>query len=171
MKITVRSVRDEDSVFINQIRTMDGVRETTLGLLSDRIDQSANTIKELKDNSHILVAEIKENDQKKVIGVVSLALKKNPRARHVGKIIIMVNEHYQRNGVGKELLKEIIDLADNWLMLVRLELTVFADDINAVKLYESFGFEIEGTLRHAAIKNGKYDDLYTMARINKNMIK
>ncbi len=42
-------------------------------------------------------------------------------------------------------MSEILDLADTWLMLVRIELGVFTDNEKAIKLYEKFGFEIEGT--------------------------
>lgn len=61
--------------------------------------------------------------------------------------------------------KALIDLADNWLMLVRLELTVFADNERAVHLYESLGFEREGIRRKAAVRNGVYMDEIAMARI------
>lgn len=42
-------------------------------------------------------------------------------------------------------MSEILDLADNWLMLARIELGVFTDNEKAIKLYEKFGFKIEGT--------------------------
>ncbi len=38
-------------------------------------------------------------------------------------------------------MSEILDLADNWLMLVRIELGVFTDNEKAIKLYEKFGFK------------------------------
>jgi putative acetyltransferase len=34
----------------------------------------------------------------------------------------------------------------------------------AIKLYKSFEFEIEGTRKYAAIRNGQYADEYIMAR-------
>lgn len=171
MKFTIRPVKVEDAVFINQIRTMDGVRETTLGIISERPEKIQEEIKNLPENKHVLVAEVKESEIKKVAGMVELTIRRNPRMRHVGKLLLMVNEQYQKNGIGKELMNNIIDLADNWLMLLRLELTVFADDERAISLYNGLGFEIEGTLKYAAVKDGKYADLYKMARINKNLIK
>jgi putative acetyltransferase len=38
----------------------------------------------------------------------------------------------------------LLDLADNWLKLVRVELDVFSDNQKAISLYQSCGFEIEG---------------------------
>ncbi len=40
-----------------------------------------------------------------------------------------------------------LDLADNWLNLSRVGLTVYVDNSAAVTLYKRFGFEIEGTHR------------------------
>jgi putative acetyltransferase len=58
----------------------------------------------------------------------------------------------------------ILDLADNWLMLKRVELSVFVDNEPALALYRSFGFVVEGTKKFAAIRNGAYMDEYLMAR-------
>jgi putative acetyltransferase len=41
-------------------------------------------------------------------------------------------------------MENILDLADNWLMLVRIELDVIEDNERAIHLYRSFGFEVEG---------------------------
>jgi putative acetyltransferase len=48
---------------------------------------------------------------------------------------------------------------------VRIELTVFADNAGAVALYKRFGFEIEGTHRAYALRDGAYADTFSMARI------
>ena len=59
-----------------------------------------------------------------------------------------------------------LDLADNWLNFVRLELTVYTDNAVALALYRKFGFEVEGTLKSYAFRNGRFIDAYTMARIS-----
>lgn len=69
-------------------------------------------------------------------------------------------------GIGKKLLEEILDIADNWLMLVRVELGVYTDNEKAIGLYKSLGFEKEGIKKYSAIRNGKYVDEYMMARYN-----
>src|SRR5712691_4482721 len=47
--------------------------------------------------------------------------------------------------VGTALMTAAIDLADNWLDLSRLELTVYTDNEAAMRLYKKLGFVIEGT--------------------------
>lgn len=79
---------------------------------------------------------------------------------------IMVHNDFHGKGVGKRLMETLTDLADNWLMLKRTDLTVFPDNHAAIKLYEKFGFIVEGTMKYAAIRRGKYADLLMMARYN-----
>ncbi len=88
-----------------------------------------------------------------------------PRMRHVGSIGIAVRDDWQGKGVGTALMEAALDLAGNWLNLTRIELRVYVDNPAAVALYKRFGFEIEGTHRRLAFRNGGYVDAYSMARI------
>ncbi len=45
----------------------------------------------------------------------------------------------------QRLMREMIEMCDNWLRVDRIELTVFVDNAPAIKVYKKFGFEIEGT--------------------------
>lgn len=166
MNLNIRPVKMEDAVQINEIRIMDGVRENIMALTSERVARAEGMINGLTANDHMFVAEIEENEIKRVVGVIGLNVNQSPRARHSGSIGIMIHKDYQGQGIGRALLNKVIDLADNWLMLVRLELGVFTDNERALNLYKSLGFEIEGTKRCALIKNGKYADEYLMSRIS-----
>ena len=76
-----------------------------------------------------------------------------------------VRDDWQGRGVGTELLKAAIDLAERWLNLTRLELFVFTDNKPAIRLYERFGFAVEGTLRQYAYRDGRFVDALAMARL------
>ena len=76
-----------------------------------------------------------------------------------------VRDDWQGKGVGTALMEAVLDLADNWLNLTRVELTVYTDNAAGIALYKKFGFEIEGTHRRYAFRNGEYADAYSMARI------
>jgi putative acetyltransferase len=76
-----------------------------------------------------------------------------------------VHDEWQGKGIGTALMLAAVDLSDNWLNLRRLELEVYTDNESAIRLYERFGFEREGTLRQHAFRNGRYVDAYLMARL------
>ena len=58
------------------------------------------------------------------------------------------------------------DYADRWAGALRLELTVYADNLPAIALYRKFGFEVEGTHRAYAMRDGRYVDALCMARLH-----
>ena len=100
-----------------------------------------------------------------VVGQLGLETFTRPRRRHVGEIGMAVRDDWQGKGVGTALMEAALDLADNWLGLTRIELSVYTDNTAGVALYKKFGFEVEGTHRRYALRNGEYVDAYSMARI------
>jgi putative acetyltransferase len=61
-------------------------------------------------------------------------------------------------------MQAICDYADRWAQVLRLELTVFADNDRAIALYRRFGFVEEGRHRGFAMRDGRYVDALAMAR-------
>ena len=79
---------------------------------------------------------------------------------------ISVAREYQRRGVGAALMAALCDYADRWAGVLRLELTVYADNAPAIALYRKFGFQTEGTHRAYALRDGAYADVLAMARLH-----
>jgi putative acetyltransferase len=111
---------------------------------------------------YALVAEV-DNDLVGQIGLTTFPLA--PRRKHVGAIGMAVRDDWQGKGVGSALLQVVTDLADNWLNLSRLELEVYTDNEPAVHLYQKSGFEVEGIKKMYAFREGRYVDVYAMARL------
>jgi L-phenylalanine/L-methionine N-acetyltransferase len=88
------------------------------------------------------------------------------RRRHVVTIGISVAREAQGQGVGTALMHAMCDYADRWMGVLRIELTVYADNEAAIALYRKFGFEIEGRHRGYAMRDGRYVDAFAMARIH-----
>ena len=88
------------------------------------------------------------------------------RRRHAMMLGISVMRQAQGKGVGPALMQALCDYADSWAGVLRLELTVFDDNARAIELYRKFGFEIEGTHRGFAMRNGTYATALTMARLH-----
>lgn len=89
----------------------------------------------------------------------------SPRRSHAMHLGLAVRAEYQGRGVGSALMAALLDLADNWLNVFRIELTVFTDNERAIALYRKFGFEHEGTHRAFALRAGRYADVHAMARV------
>jgi L-phenylalanine/L-methionine N-acetyltransferase len=89
----------------------------------------------------------------------------NPRQQHVASLGIAVADAYQGRGVGRALMNACLDFADRWANYARVELTVHADNVRAVKLYESLGFAYEGRLKDYSYREGGYIDALFMGRL------
>jgi len=90
------------------------------------------------------------------------------RRRHVAGLGICVARERQGQGVGSEMMKRLLEWADNWAGYLRIELNVYTDNERAIALYRRFGFEMEGTHRADALREGVYVDTHTMARFHPN---
>jgi L-phenylalanine/L-methionine N-acetyltransferase len=88
------------------------------------------------------------------------------RRRHAMMLGILVAPSAQGQGVGTALMAALCDYADNWLGILRMELDVYSDNLIAQSLYKKFGFELEGTHRAYAMRNGVYVDSLSMARFH-----
>lgn len=162
MDYIIRPSEPADADGLARLRRMRGVFETTMGLPSSRTADSEAFLDALEDEDHHFVAIAEDGT---LIGAVGLMVRANPRTRHVGSVGIFVHTDWQNQGVGTALLETVLDLADNWLMLKRVELEVFATNARARHVYEKLGFELEGCRRMAVIQNGAYVDELMLARL------
>jgi putative acetyltransferase len=157
--IVIRGAETEDLAAIVAFGNQRSVAAGTLGLLYQTLADGQERFR--FDATHrMLVAEV----EGQVAGSIGLVLYRHRRA-HVGSIGMSVAEEFQGRGVGTARMAAMIDLADNWYNLRRLELEVYTDNDVAIRLYKRFGFEIEGTHRSYAYREGAYVDAYSMARL------
>ena len=87
------------------------------------------------------------------------------RRSHAGSIGLGVHDDWVSNRIGHPLFAALVDVADKWLGLRRLELTVHADNANAIALYQQFGFVEEGLFRAYALRDGVLVDTLAMGRV------
>jgi len=114
------------------------------------------------EGTYPLVAEV----DGEVVGQLTLhSNPTRPRRAHAGALGMAVRDDWHGRGVGTALMAACLDLADNWLNLTRVELEVYTDNEPALRLYKKFGFEIEGTMRRYAYRDGQWVDAYFMARL------
>lgn len=157
--VTIRPVRVDDAEAIWRITQQEGVIETILALPSDRLEQRRERLAALGPDEHWFVAEA----EGAAVGLAGLSVGAG-RLRHSGHIFLFVARERQGQGVGTRLLETLLDVADRWLLLRRVELTVFAENERACQLYERLGFEREGLRKLSVISQGEIKDEWLMAR-------
>jgi len=99
-----------------------------------------------------------------IVGMAGLHVAAGKR-RHSASLGMSVDDAYHGRGIGRKLLEALLDVADNYLGLTRVELEVLVDNARAIRLYERMGFEHEGCKRKAIFRGGRYVDAYVMARL------
>lgn len=102
-----------------------------------------------------------------VIGNIGLEQFSRIRRSHAGGLGMGVAQAWQGKGVGSTLLAAALDIADNWMNLQRVELSVYNDNEAAIGLYRKFGFETEGLFRDYAVRDGRLVDTLSMARLRR----
>lgn len=162
--VCIRSLTKLDIEALNKIRRSEGVFESILSLKDETISETYQYFMTELDRSHTFIAEI-DGDKESVVGYIKLVIDEEKRRKHKGRISIAVHKDYQGNGVGSKLFKAAIDLAKNWLMLKKLELTVLETNQNAIAMYEKYGFEVEGVFKEDTVVNGKYENVVSMGMI------
>lgn len=162
--IVIRRAEFADAARLQRVYASTNTYSGTLQLPHPSLEMWQERLKQVDQNSTSLVALV----DGAVVGHAGLHQEKNSRRRHVASVGIGVADAFAGRGIGHALLSELVSLADNWLNLTRLELSVFCDNAVGVHLYGKFGFEIEGTHRAYALRNGVFVDSYSMARFHPN---
>lgn len=161
MDVEVRRAEGADGRAIKEIYECKNAYSSTLQLPFPSVGLWENRMSNIPDNVYAYVALLGGE----IVGNLGFEICVNPRRRHVASFGMGVKDNVQNKGVGSALLATVIDLADNWLNIKRIEITVFVDNERAISLYKKFGFEIEGESKFYAFRNGEYVSAYHMARI------
>ena len=161
--ITIRLVETDDFEDIADMIPGSNVYYHTLQLPYVSRDAVRDHLENISADHYRLVAVVNE----RVVGQLGLQ-PGTGRQAHVAHLGMMVHVDYQGQGVGSALMEAAINLAENWLNLSRIELTVFTDNAAGLALYRKFGFEIEGTLREYAYRDGHFVDTFLMVRIRED---
>lgn len=158
--IHIRAARIVDWEAVAVLQSQPGIRHGTLRLPYATPEQTRKWLETLPDGDMIVVAE----RSGAIVGLAGLHRGKG-RRHHAAVLGISVDDNHRGAGIGKALLTALIDAADKWLGISRIELTVFTDNDAALALYRKAGFEMEGTHKAYALRDGKLADVFAMARV------
>lgn len=161
--VRIRAAEPEDVPAISATMTDPGVVRGTLQTPFTSTALRRERFSFTDQHTVFLVAEPLEGGDP--IGNIGLHRATRPRRIHTAALGMGVRDAWQGRGVGTALLAAVLDVADNWWQVRRVHLEVYTDNEPAIALYRRFGFEVEGTLRGDAFREGRYVDTYVMARL------
>jgi len=162
--ITIRGLQGEDwEAFLPLWRNTPALSDTF-----ELPYSTEDAVRERFNNTsaaHTLIVETSQpSGRRQPVGVAWLE-RRSRRQRHSAILRVLLLPDYHATDVETRLFEAALDLADNWLDCHRVELEVYPDNAPALALYHKFGFEVEGTLRAYAFREGAYTDSYLMARV------
>ncbi len=101
----------------------------------------------------------------RVVGNIGMQVSQRERTAHCASFGIGVHDEFHGHGIGSQLIETVLNLADNWLNIKRIQIEVNSDNAAAIACYKKFGFEIEGEAKCSVFREGEFISTYYMARI------
>jgi RimJ/RimL family protein N-acetyltransferase len=109
-----------------------------------------------------MAIEVKEDNGWRLIGNAGLFnLEWMPRSAELG--IFIGEKAFWNKGYGTETVCLLLRHGFETLNLNRIFLQVYSTNTRARRSYEKAGFVLEGTLREAVYRQGKYADMHVMS--------
>lgn len=113
------------------------------------------------DRETMLVAETRNQ----IVGWIVFRSPGRARLSHTGSIGMMIDKDFRNMGIGKLLIKGILDWATSNPLIEKVCLGVFSTNERAVALYKKMGFIEEGRkIKEFKLDNGEYVDDILMYR-------
>lgn len=159
--LKIRPLQPDDAYSLHPIISHPQVARNLLQVPSKTLVSTVEWVNKRDPFSHRFVAEY----DSKVVAMGGLKQMNRPRLFHSGSLGLYVHPDYWGKGIGSALMAQMLDVADNWLNLKRVELEVFTDNAAAIRLYEKFGFVPEGVRCKASYRDGELADDLCMARL------
>src|SRR5690242_10646333 len=114
--LVIRPISLDDTEAINEMRRREKVAQNIPSLASERLQHTRKYVESFGPNDHVFVAEL----DGRVVGFAGLHVREG-KLRHSAWLGIMVHDDFFARGIGRALMDKLIDLADRWLGLVRVD--------------------------------------------------
>jgi L-phenylalanine/L-methionine N-acetyltransferase len=163
----IRAAEPSDAATLSALIGSDNVFEGTLQMPLMAVASRVERYSKVDINSLHIVAVHETDAGEQIVGAAGLFQTHNSlRRAHARGLALTVAANWQGQGIGHKLMEAAMHWADNWAGVLRIELTVFADNVRAIALYERHGFVREGVMRAFALRDGVYVDALAMARLH-----
>jgi RimJ/RimL family protein N-acetyltransferase len=161
---TIRNAEPEDAermiAHINQVDTESVFLTREPGEFSMSVEEEQTFLTRKRDSefSLFLIAEV----HGEIVASCEIQINSKKRLCHKGDLGIAVQKAYWSMGIGRKMMNAAIA----WCRgrgLIKIELKVNTENQRALSLYNSLGFEIEGTIRKSVrLADGTFRDAYIM---------
>lgn len=165
-KLRIRKAKPQDAQTILDYLAFVGSESDNLTFGSEglgyTLEEETKTIESiaLSENSIMLLGFIGDT----LVSVANLGGKSRERMKHTATLGISVRKDYWHQGIGKAMLKKLIEFAIQNPVLEMLDLEVRSDNVHAIGLYTSFGFHQVGIMPKLMKIDGCYFDTLVMVK-------
>jgi RimJ/RimL family protein N-acetyltransferase len=166
-EVTIRSARAEDGPALRE--TVLEIFRTSDHLLGEADEfnvtpeQETERLKSFYDHPDKLWLVAVANG--KIIGCLDFAVGGRRRISHLGEFGVSLLKSYRGLGIGRHMIRTLIDWAGANPRIEQVKLRVFAKNTSAHALYTQLGFEENGReLRGIKFSEGNYDDVISMVK-------
>lgn len=164
-EITIREARKEDAKAIIEFYNIVGGETDFLSF------GKGEFIRDLKDYENYLEGVYKEENsilllatiEDKIVGIASINSNQKARTKHVGVLGIVVANGFCGLGLGSKMIDHLIKWAKVNKITKKITLVTREDNANAIRLYEKFGFEVEGLMKADNYIDGVYYNTLMMS--------
>ena len=164
-RVRLRAVEREDvSKFHEWVNDPEVTRGLALYLPMSMADEENwfNSLAKREPKEKPLAIEVRKGKAWKLIG--NCAVFDIESVNSCAELGIMIGDKSEWNkGYGSEVMSMLVRHCFETLNLNRACLRVYTDNVRAVRSYEKAGFVLEGRLREAVYKFGKYEDVLIMS--------
>lgn len=168
--LVIREARSEDAQdmveYMKKLATESDFLTFGAGELVLTVEDEAKVIqsKGKAENQLMLCALIKGE----LVGGLTFTSASRPRVRHTGEFGVSVLREYWGLGIATELLKYLLEWAEEGKIITKINLRVRSDHHSAIRLYQKFGFTQEGLeTRGLCIEEKFYDFVHMGLSVGK----
>jgi RimJ/RimL family protein N-acetyltransferase len=143
-------------------RNVQSVADEGRYIFTERVteERKRSMAKLLEDKGCLfIVAEVVEGGKGKLVGNLTMTrygdVKKSEHVRVLGMLVV---DGYREMGVGTKLMERALRWAKAKKGVEKVTLGVFSDNKRALRLYEKFGFKVEGVRKKQYYIAGKPED-------------
>jgi len=160
MIIRIATVKDAKAVveFLRQIR-IENLQTLLWHEAIPSVHEEARFIGRLNEESGVMLIAVNDNA---VVGCLTAEIKRHPQLRHSCEFGMSVLQKHRSAGVGSALIDGLLEWSRN-KRIRRIELKVFSNNLDAIRLYQRLGFREEGQKISAVHVEREYIDLIEMA--------